>query len=129
MAFLLHTLDTADAPPLVELDAKSGTAYTIGLALTLTGGQAVAAAGTVKPSYICMTDKTAAEGDKVQAVRVLASQVYDATLSTAGASLKPGAKVTLSADGTQVTATTEGGVAEIISMDGAASGDVVRVRF
>ena len=129
MAFLLHTLDTADTPPLVELDAKAGTAYTIGLALTLSTGQATAATGATKPSYICMTDKTAAAGDKVQAVRVLSSQVYDTTLSVAGTSLKPGSKVTLSADGTQVTATTDSGVAEIISMDGTASGDVVRVRF
>lgn len=129
MAFLLHTQDTADTPPLVELEAQNGVNYTIGLALTLTDGQAAVASGAVKPSYICVTDKTAGENDKVQAIRVLPTQVFDTTLSADGTDLKAGNLVTLSADGTQITATTDSGVAEIVSMDGSAIGDMVRVRF
>jgi len=43
--------------------------------------------------------------------------------------VKPGNKVTIHTDGMQVTATTEGGVAEIVAMDGTAAGDKCRVRF
>ena len=47
----------------------------------------------------------------------------------AASSIVPGNKVTLSADGLQVTATTTGGVAQVVDMDGTAAGDKVRVRL
>ena len=50
-----------------------------------------------------------------------------------GAPCKPivavGDKVTIHTDGLQVTATTTGGVAEVVWMEGTASGAKVRVRF
>ena len=44
-------------------------------------------------------------------------------------SLKAGSKVTLDADGLQVTATTDSGVAVIVDLEGTQVGDSVRVRF
>ena len=66
----------------------------------------------------------------VTVVRVDPQTEYETTLSAAGGSLNLGDKVTLHASsGLQVTATTTNGVAEIVYMDGTASGDMVRVRF
>ena len=51
------------------------------------------------------------------------------TQTTAATSIKLGDKVTLHTDGLQVTATTTNGVAEVVYMDGTASGSMCRVRF
>jgi hypothetical protein len=40
-----------------------------------------------------------------------------------------GTKYTIAADGEMITATTESGVAEVMSYDGTAMGSKVRVRF
>ena len=56
--------------------------------------------------------------------------VFETTFSAAATSVKLGNKVTLHAsDGMSVTATTTDGVAEVVYMDGTASGSMCRVRF
>lgn len=101
-----------------------------GMAMVLSSGKLAIASGANKPEFICVEDHGAAvsAGDLVTVVRVEADTDYVTTLSAAGA-LNIGDKVTLASDGLRVTATTASGVAEIVAMEGTASGDTVVVRF
>ena len=103
-----------------------------GMAMILSSGKLAIATGTNKPEFICVEEHESAvsSGDLVTVVRVDPDTEYETTLSASGASLDLGDKVTLHAsNGLQVTATTTNGVAEIVYMDGTASGSMVRVRF
>lgn len=103
-----------------------------GMAMILSSGKLAIATGSAEPEFICVEEHSAAvsAGDMVTVVRVDPQTEYETTLSAAGGSLNLGDKVTLHAsNGLQVTATTTNGVAEIVYMDGTASGDMVRVRF
>jgi len=103
-----------------------------GMAMVLSSGKLAIATGSSKPEFICVEERSAAvtAGDPMTVVRVDHDTVYETTLSAAGGSLNIGDKVTLHASsGLQVTATTTNGVAEIVYMDGTASGDTVWVRF
>lgn len=103
-----------------------------GMAMILASGKLAIATGTNKPEFICVEEHASAvsSGDLVTVVRVDPDTEYETTLSASGASLNLGDKVTLHAsNGLQVTATTTSGVAEIVYMDGTASGSMVRVRF
>mgnify|MGYP001537613265 FL=1 len=60
---------------------------------------------------------------------MLDSIIFETTFSAAATSIKVGDKVTIHTDGLQVNATTTGGVAEVVWMEGTASGAKVRVRF
>jgi hypothetical protein len=103
-----------------------------GMAMLLSSGKLAIATGTNKPEFICVEEHASAvsAGDLVTVVRVDHDTVYQTELSASGASLNIGDKVTLHASsGMSVTATTTSGVAEIVGMDGTASGDTVYVRF
>ena len=103
-----------------------------GMAMLLSSGKLAIATGTNKPEFICVEEHGAAvsAGTPVTVVRVDHDTEYETTISAAGGSLNIGDKVTLHASsGLQVTATTTNGVAEIVAMDGTASGSTVRVRF
>lgn len=105
-----------------------------GMAMVQSGGNLVAAKGTDRPTYICMTERDAAvtAGEIIPVIRVDEDTVYETTNSAAFTSVKLGDKVKLHAsDGLQVTATA-GGPAEVVWFDDAAkagTGGVVRVRF
>lgn len=103
----------------------------MGMALTQTSGNLALATGTTIPTYICMTERDAAvtAGTLIPVIRVDHDTIYETTLSAAGTSLKLGQKVTVAADALRATATTTDGVAEIVAMDGTATGSKVRVRF
>lgn len=103
-----------------------------GMAMILSSGKLAIATGSAEPEFICVEEHSEAvsAGDMVTVVRVDPQTEYETTLSAAGGSLNLGDRVTLHASsGLQVTATTTNGVAEIVYMDGTASGDMVRVRF
>ena len=89
------------------------------------------ASGTTVPAYICQRtqEATLTAGDILPVIRVLPDMIFATTWSVAASSVHIGDKVTLSADGLQVTATTTSGVAEVVGMDGTAAGDTVYVRF
>lgn len=101
----------------------------IGLAMTLTDGQLAVASGAAKPTYMCMVEGNGPveAGTILHVVHVDEQQIWETTFSAAG-DVKPGDKVTISADGLEVTGTT-GGAAEIVEMEGGEVGDWVRVRF
>lgn len=130
MAFLIHTVEGGRVPAWEYLPAGAITPQ-VGMALTQTSGNLALASGTTAPTYISMreeTDKLTA-GTIIPVIRVLDSIIFETTFSASAASIKVGDKVTIHTDGLQVTATTTGGVAEVVWMEGAASGAKVRVRF
>lgn len=108
------------------LPATAGEEYAVGEALKLANGAATKASGTDAPAYIAQGP---AQGGFVPAVRVSPEIEWETTLSAAGTALKVGDKVTLSADGLGVTATTASGVAEITNILDTAAGGTVRVRL
>lgn len=129
MAFLIHTVEGGRVPAWEYLPAGAITPQ-VGMALTQTSGNLTLASGTTAPTYISMreeTDKLTA-GTIIPVIRVLDSIIFETTFSAA-TSIKVGDKVTIHTDGLQVTATTTGGVAEVVWMEGTASGAKVRVRF
>ncbi len=130
MGFITHSVDNGHVPTLEYLPCDA-IQPKIGLAMTLSGGKLVIAAGTTKPTYICMTERDAAvaSGDPIPCFRILPEMVFETTFSAAATSLKLGNKVTIASTGDQVTATTTDGVAEIVEMDGTAAGAKCRVRL
>lgn len=128
--FLTHQKDRPGTEPLVQLDPTVGESYVVGELLKMSSGKATKASGTDSPAYICVSVlATAADGDRLEAVRIQKDIIYATALSAAGTALVIGDKVTVATDGLRVTATTTSGVAEIVGMEGTASGSTVYVRF
>lgn len=106
----------------------AGVAIEPGMVLKYTTGKLAKAVGTDVPEYVSLG--SAAANGECPVKRIIEDEIYETELSAAGASLTPGAKVTLHAsNATQVTATTTDGVFEIIEMDGTAAGSKVRGLF
>lgn len=128
--FKIYSVDDGRNVPIEYLPASAITPK-MGLALTQTGGQLAVASGTTAPSYICMCERAEActAGDIIPVVRVGHDIIWETTAQAAMTSVSLGSKVTLHTDGLQVTATTTGGVAEVVYKDGDTAGSMVRVRF
>ena len=128
--FLIHSIDDGRNAPLEQLPAGAITPK-VWLALTQTDGLLAVASGTTKPSYICMAQRAAAvaSGTVIPVIRVGSDMIFETVFSASASSIKLGNKVTIASDGLRVTATTTSGVAEVVGMDGSASGSTVRVRF
>lgn len=128
MAFFLQSMDVGQTPPIEYRQATADEAVVLGEALaTAATGFLTKCGATSRPEYIAVGP--ADEHDQVPVVKVQDYQIWRTTLSEAGTSLKVGNKVTLAADGLQVTATTTSGVAAIVALEGTAAGSSVRVRF
>ena len=126
--FTYHQFDEGQVRPQEYLPGKAGEVFQPGEMLSVgADGALTKCAATEPPAYLCL-GPTQNDGT-VPCSRVARNVIYDVPLSAAGAALKLGNKVTLGADGLTVTATTASGVAEIVRMDGTASGDTVGVRF
>lgn len=131
MAFKIHKIDDGHIPGIEYLPAGAITPK-VGMALYQSSGNLAIATGTTVPTYISMCEKATActAGDLIPVIRVNHDMVFETNFSATATSIKLGDKVTLHAtDGMQVTATTTSGVAEVVYMDGTASGDMCRVRF
>ena len=130
MAFLIHSVDDGHVPAWEYLPCAAITPK-VGMALTFSSGNLTTAAGTVKPGYICMAEKSAActAGDLIPVIRVNGDIVFETVSSASMASIKPGDKVTIASDGLRVTATTTSGVAGVVEVLDSASGGAVRIRF
>ncbi len=129
--FLIHSVDKGDVIPWEKRPVAAITPK-IGMALVENAdGNLTTATGTAKPSYICMCDRSAActAGELIPVVRVDGGVIFETTFAAAATSIKLGNKVQQHTDGMQVTATTTSGVAEVVYMDGTASGSMCRVRF
>lgn len=130
MAFKIHKIDDNRVCGIEYLPCAAITPK-VGMALTQTGGNLTTATGTTVPTYISMCEKDSActAGDIIPVIRVNKDMVFETTFSAAATSVKIGSKVTINTDGAQVTGTTTDGVAEVVYMDGTASGSMCRVRF
>lgn len=131
MAFKIHKIDDGRIPGIEYLPCGA-IAPKVGMALVQSAGNLAIATGTTAPTYISMCEKDSActAGDIIPVIRVSKDMVFETTFSAAATSIKLGNKVTLHAsDGMSVTATTTDGVAEVVYMDGTASGAMCRVRF
>lgn len=127
--FLIHKWHGM-SEPWEKLPAGNGLTLHVGTALVFSSGNLAKATGTNKPEYICMEEVTTTEaGQMIHVERVRPETEYETELSVANASIKVGAKYTLATDGETITATTDSGVAEVMSYDGTAQGAKVRVRF
>ncbi len=130
MSFKIHSMDGGRVPGIEYLPAGAITPK-VGMALVQTNGQLALATGANAPTYIsmCEKDRACTAGEIIPVIRVGKDMILETTFAAAAASVKLGSKVTLHTDGLQVTATTTSGVAEIVYMDGTASGSMCRVRF
>ena len=126
--FTIYSRDISDAIPTESIPAT--IAVKAGDALVLSSGTAALAAGTNTPVYISMASSAASDAARqIPVIRVDKATVYQTKLSEASSSIAVGAKYTLAETGDSITATTTGGVAEVVSFDGMAEGDFVRVRL
>lgn len=130
MAFKIYSTDDNRVPGIEYLPASAITPK-VGMALTQTNGRLELPTDTTAPTYIsmCEKDSECTAGDIIPVIRVGKDMILETTFADAATSIKLGDKVTLHADGLQVTATTTDGVAEVVYMDGTASGSMCRVRF
>ena len=129
MGFIAHKHDDGQPKPFEYLPAGEELTLVPGTALTFVDGALALAAGTVKPTYISEIKTTTVAGQIIPVSRVDGERIYETALSAADAALAPGALRTIDATGNLITATAAGGVAEVVSFDGKAAGDKVRVRF
>lgn len=127
--FFIYQDDFNTTPQLDYVTATAAESYVPGELLKLSSGKATKASGTDEPVYMSNGIlSNAAEGDLLQVIRLHKNHKLKTTLSAAGTSLKAGDKVTISADGLQATATTTGGVLEVVELIGTEIGDAVIVR-
>lgn len=106
----------------------AGAEITHGMALKLSGGKLVPSTGAEAPTHIA--HGAGKDGDNVAVYAVAHDQVYEVACSDDPSALNEGEKVTIGADALTVTATTEGGVATIISKNNAEkAGDKLVVKF
>lgn len=130
MAFKFRYSDADSTPAIEYIPATAAESYKVGETLVIgADGTATKASGATVPTYISCTDMTALGGELIPVVRIQKYMVFTVPLWESGDSLVRGEKVTIHADGLQVTSATADGVAEIVAFDGTAVGDTVAVRF
>ena len=126
--FGLFKMDKANTPILKQLPAAAAT-YSVGqVAVINASGYVTAVSGTTMPTHVVVEKGTKTTADTVTVKPIYKDEEYVTTLSTAG-TLTVGSKVTIAADGAQVTATTTNGVATVIEATGSTSGSTVIVKF
>ena len=128
--FKIHSIDDSLTRG-IEYMPASAIVPKAGLPLYMDGGVLAVASGTTKPTHLCLCERETAleEGEIIPVMRIDGAIVFETSNSASLEGVHLGDKVTLAADGTQVTATTEGGIAEIVYKEGDAAGSTVRVRF
>lgn len=130
MAFMIHSVEGGYVPSW-EYQPCSAITPVVGMALYQNAGNLALASGTTTPTFVSMTERTAAltAGDIIPVVQVNEDIIWETEWSAAATSIKRGQKVTIATDGLRVTATTTGGVARVVDFDGTAVGDKVRVQI
>lgn len=128
--FTVYSVDDGRNLPNEYLPAGAITPK-LGMALVMNAGQLAVCTGAKAPEYICMMEKDAAvtAGDIIPVVRVGHDVIWKTQSSVAMTGVKLGNKVTVDTTGMKVTATTEGGVAEVVYIEDTAAGGIVHVRF
>lgn len=128
--FALGKMKVGMTPPIEYKTATADESYAVGEALKVASGAVTKCTGTTKPAYVCVGPANAA--GEVPCVAVQDYMEFETTLGVAPTdsnTVAVGNKVTLHTDGMSVTATTTGGVAEVLAIDGQTVGSRVVVRF
>jgi len=127
--FRLAKMGVGMTPPIKYRPAKAGEAIVLGEALADSTAGLTKCGATAKPDYVAVGPVNS-DGE-VPVIKVESYMEFETTLSVAAGEggLSAGTKVTLSADGLEVTATTASGVAIITYTEGTAAGSAVGVRF
>ncbi len=129
MSFTAVKSDTGAVLPWEYLPAKAGS-YKCGQVVDVNAGKVepMAAASAAKaPAYLCMAERTVADGELLPVVRVGAGSIFETTLSAAG-SVQVGSLLAIDAKGLEADGSAAGAF-EVTSLEGAAQGDTVRGRF
>ena len=137
--FIPHIIGNTETTAFYSYPADDLT-YKVGEALVLSSGHLVAATGTTKPEFFsCQNLVIGTDGLPLIVTPVRDDIIYETTNSAeiTLASVPIGSKLTLHTNGTQVTATTTSGVAEVVEIipkagsdsGKAAVGSIVRVKF
>lgn len=127
--FLLKSVQDGHVPPFLYMPSGNFVPKA-GLALALENGTLKIAADDTKPMYICMQESMQAKpGELIPVVLSTPDIFFQVILDTDLTGVNPGDKVTLSADGLNITATKTNGVAQIVSIPGTNAGSGVTVRF
>ena len=121
--FKIHHRLVGGVEPYEYKEVKTGEEVQAGEALVLATGKLTKCGATVKPEYIAMGK--AAKNGIAPVIRVLPTTVFAATAQAGQNTLTAGSKVTLTADGMNVTATTTDGVFVLDTPAAAAGGECV----
>lgn len=127
--FEFHKNDTGAVAPFEYLPAAAGE-YEAGQLLTVSGGKlaAIAEASNKTPPYLCVGNKTVADGELLPVVRVNATTIYKTALSAEAAAATIGTKLEISAGGKEVDGAAAG-TFEVTYIEGTDAGAVVYGRF
>ena len=120
--FKIHHRLVGGVEPYEYKEVKSGEEVQAGEALVLAAVKLTKCGATVKPEYIAMGK---AKNGIAPVICVLPTTVFAATAQAGQNTLTAGSKVTLTADGMNVTATTTDGVFELDTPAAAAGGECV----
>lgn len=126
MAFEFLRAENDASPIEKEIVASNGVTYNHGC-LVAYGAAGTAVTTSTTPEFVYAgKTTTAVTGDKLAVIPILPEYEWETTFSANAASLKAGAKVTVT--GEAATATTASGIFQILS-DGGASGTAIAGRF
>ena len=111
-------------------NAAASEAIQNGEALVLSSG-VLTKCTTGKPQFIAMKGISAAESDRrIPCFRVDENQLFRVKVTADPSGLKPGDKISINSDGLTVGATkSESGVATVVEVGDAKSGDEIYVRI
>lgn len=119
--FKLQRKGSAATEAVEYIEGTASEAIVVGELLKLANGKLTVAGATDVPEFVSLGSGT---GTIIPVKRIYEDEVYQTVLSTSGASLKVGDKVT-TANGLKATATTASGVFTITEiLDSAAGGKI-----
>ena len=127
--FLPHKSDNGAVLPWETMAAAAGT-YKAGQFLNVGSSgllETLTAEQDTTPPYLCMSDKSVAEGELLPVTRVSYSIIYETELSEDVAGAAPG--MTLQVDATGTMAAEGPGTFELVRLEGESEGDAVYGRW
>ena len=129
MSFVPVKSDNGAVLPWEYMSAAAGT-YRVGQLLNVADGKvtAITSPSTTTPPYLCMADKTAADGEPLAVTRVSRDYIYETQLSAEAASAKVGTKLQVSKGGLEADGAAAG-TFEVVTLAETAAGSTVRGRW
>lgn len=123
--FKLQRKGSAATEAVEYIEGTASEAIVVGELLKLANGKLTVAGATDVPEFVSLGSGT---GTIIPVKRIYEDEVYQTVLSTSGASLKVGDKVT-TANGLKATATTASGVFTITEILDSATGGKINGMF